>query len=41
VKERVEAKNSKINLIAERGTGKEELDVKIQKEDAKNPKPKN
>jgi len=35
VKEHVEVKNSKMNLIADRGTGKEELDVKIQKEDAK------
>jgi len=44
VKEHAEVKNSKMNLIADRGTGKEELDVKIQKEDAKktpkNPKKK-
>jgi len=35
VKEHAEVKNSKMNLIADRGTGKEDLDVKIKKEDSK------
>jgi len=34
-------KNPKVNLIADRVTGKEELDVSIQKEGATKPKPKN